>query len=194
MVEPGGCLDSTERVSRSAIFPKFYLNSEPVRGFAPEQLLDFQRIDKKDKSRLWTSVAWHLKLNNDREEIHAYGCRLAAKKNERYVERKQVDPKPLVSQCHYLGHYDFSLESIPHIETDAHSVEVVYQPEDGEDSHCNVIIAERSDLAADVDLKDSRATVITRLWRHLVGPYRGLCAVDAEYFEALEAIELKSPN
>ena len=116
------------------------------------------------------------------EYIHAYGCRLASKIND----KKRADGKLKRKHRHvYCGAYGLRAHSIRALVGaedlgEVTSADVTHLVEDGEIAHAElkVVLA-----AGTVDVEGTKTAILDRLWHDSCGPLTHICDYDKDLNE-----------
>ena len=173
-----------EFVARCALYPGFLKHG----AFASEALLDLGRITGGAKPTLSISAASRTLLHRY-SEMHAFGCRLAARINTRKTEKAGRPLSRPRETVHYLGFYELSVAQVLALQIDGFGISVVLMPEDGENAHCN-IVAEPDRTRSKTELSQAATDIVVQVSSLLRGPVRHICAADMDLTELLSAISL----
>lgn len=177
------CLDDDENTARCVIYPVVISNPEVANALDHRQLFKFHPSNGKRKQ---LSLAQRAVLEAT-DEVHQYGCRTAESGNIRLASEGRLDPR---SRRSYIGFYGLSVGRIKGLSNLVYDLFVEAAPENGEDAHAHLTMAEREGLGKNVHKSAYRTEIIDGLWRACVGPERHLCECDFDRKECLEGIEL----
>jgi hypothetical protein len=124
-----------------------------------------------------SSLAWEKYVPND-AEVHGYGCRLAARINDR---KRQLGKYKERNRHVYCGAYSFRandvrvLSAIP--ELGIERADVIHRPQDGEVAHADLQVIWSPDWP---DRAGSKTALLDRLWSVCRGPRSHKCDYDRD--------------
>ncbi|TJV70304.1 MAG: hypothetical protein E5X76_19910 [Mesorhizobium sp.] len=186
-------LEPNDVVARCVFYPEI-AKGDLKASFDLTRLMYFREVTTVQRSWL-LSVGWRKKLPKA-DDVHAYGCRTASNTNKRRLrdaEKKGITLDPLHGLAHYLGFYDFGVETCEKSSNAIYTVYVENEPENGEDAHSHVVLLEKSGLPTKPppNKASARTQIMEALWNGCSGPTRHICANDEEFRPELEAINLQ---
>lgn len=176
-------LPGEEQAARCAIVPQIFKDKQP---FDPRQLIRFKEVVKK-QFRLSVGSRTLLPTIDD---VHGYGCRTAATSNAHKAEKLGHPPSIDEGSSHYLGFYNFVVADAEQSSNEVYDVYVELVPENGEDAHSEVVMAEKTDIDKNAAKSMARAFVADSLWLKFAGPESHRCDVDKLHKEYLEDLVL----
>jgi hypothetical protein len=174
-------------IFRHVVHPMSFRGS---KYFAPQNMMALRPEATTDGSCVFvTSVAWQ-KFVPSIALVHAYGCRLAAKQNDRLrADGKFTEEKRRI----YCGAYQFEagdIRALPDVEG-LHGLEhadIVHAVELGEVAHADLRIRVNPNAG---DVEGLKTAIVDRIWQAAaIGPERHTCTADIDRlphpFEKLE--------
>jgi hypothetical protein len=166
-----GWIPDGDKLFRHSVFPY---------GFTKERFRHggIIKFYNQEDGSLLGSVTWQ-RLLPTTQHIHGYGCRLAAKQNQKLVAKGEfAESKRRI----YCGAYQFTAESIRLLATlhelnEIASAEVTHHPEDGEIAHTDLKIKFNG---VPVNIATTKTAIIDRIWAAGCGPLTHVCNCDAD--------------
>jgi len=122
-------------------------------------------------------------------DVHAYGCRQATFSNEKKAEKQGCPIHEIVEPVYYLGYYDLITDSCEKLSGASYEVYVEHVPENNEEAHCHVVLAEAPTINKDHKSAE-RLAIYIKLWDSCVGPARHICPENENMRTILESIDL----
>ena len=164
-----------EEVARCTIYPKHF---DQYDVFSSGALVLIEKLDNSKKPSYAISTA-SLELLSSSDEVHDYGCRMAAHKNYAAFKRNGVDA-PLDKRSFYCGYFHISVASAQGLARAEYQIEVLLVPENDEPAHCEIRLIPDQALTQG-NLKDARTDLMVALSRLLRNPACRMCPGDNAY-------------
>jgi len=166
----GGHIPDGDSLFRQSVHPVSFKG----RAFAWEKCL--MLYDQNDGALL-ASLTWDRYVPTE-ELIHAYGCRLAFRRNEKKrIEGKLKDKSRQVS----CGAYQLKGKAIRDLQAkdgleEILSADVVHRVEEGEIAHTDLRIIFKPGSVSNIE--GTKTAIVDRLWSKCSGPLRHICDCD----------------
>jgi hypothetical protein len=166
-----GWIPKGDKLFRHSVFP----NGFKKNSFSPAGIIKFEH---QEDGSLLGSVTWQRFLPTT-QHIHEYGCRLAAKQNQKLISKNEFTEK---KRRIYCGAYQITAESVRLLATlpelnEIASAEVTHHPEDGEIAHTDFKITFNG---VPLNIATTKTAILDRMWAVLCGPLTHVCDCDAE--------------
>jgi hypothetical protein len=158
-----------DNLYRHCVFPVAFRGNNKKR-FAYDKLILL--VDKSDGSVV-ASLAWGRYLPTA-VCVHAYGCRLAARRND--AKRKEGTYKDKNRHI-YCGAYQITARAIRALNNDVEGVEsadAIHRMECGEIAHADFIIWLRNGYG----IEGTKTAILDRFWNNCRGPLKHVCPDD----------------
>jgi hypothetical protein len=169
----GRVLDN-DRLFRHCVYPIAF--NTKTSSFANQKMWYFKPMAD---GAIHASLAWERYVPT-LEDLHGYGCRLAAGINERKRLRQGTKYREK-DRHHYCGAYQVKGKAIRALaftpELDGiESADIVHQIEAGEIAHVDLRIV----LKPGVDEEGTKTAIVDRLWNACSGPLKHTCDCDKD--------------
>ena len=165
-----GRIRDGDYVYRPSIFPlSFHRNT-----FDPSKL--FHLKDDAVSGAILGSLVWDRFVPTP-EYIHAYGCRLASKMNDKQRTRGRLKRNDSRVYCGAYGLKARSVRALVGAEElgEVASADVTHLVEDGEIAHAELRIVL---VAGTTNVESTKTAILDRLWNATCGPLRHICDYD----------------
>jgi hypothetical protein len=164
-----GPIPDEARLFRHTVSPVAFAGSR----FAPEKLMRLVEHPENNR-RLLTSLAWEKYLPT-LDLVHQYGCRMAARRNEKAKADRRYKEK---SRQVYCGCYELRANCIRRlIDTeglaDLIAADVFHKEEGGEIAHIELAVE-----FGDAPDEGTKTALVDRLWNICCGPEKHICKGD----------------
>lgn len=177
---------------RAALHPRITENAtgrpSPMKMLAPTD------IGGKNRSRTWGwSVAYRAMLPTI-DQVHEYGCRVAAKSNadkqRRFMEKGKSFERPR-DTVHYVGSHDIRITEVAEITTPYYEVSVEAFATRGLDEHCRIRLdVKDAEAQTEDELAIDRTEIIWQLFDLLQCFSPKICECDLnDLAELLTAVQ-----
>jgi hypothetical protein len=133
-----GLLPDNVGLARCAIAPEI-LKGTFENAFDSSGLFYFRKCKKTGELQLSVGARDILLTEN---EVHEYGCRVAAVSNANKAERGK-DVIPMETAAHYLGYYEVLTGAAKEAANDVYDVTAYRFEEHGEPAHSHIALNER---------------------------------------------------
>jgi hypothetical protein len=171
----------SEYLYRSSVYPAAFRHKkklEPVLVPALFFYLGDEPNDVDGTQLVFGSLAWE-RFAPSWDHVHAYGCRIASRRNAKLEAEGRLDPSKRNVYCGSYALKARSIRSLVGLENLAEivSADVVHKIEDGEIAHAELQIVVQADGR---DVEATKTAIIDRLWNASSGPLKHVCAFDSD--------------
>jgi hypothetical protein len=183
-----GQITDTDSFFRQSIFPESFRGKKGI--FATSKC--FYLKVNSEKNLLFGSLAWQRFVPTS-DDVHAYGCRIAAIRNN----RKQLNHA--TTDAHrsvYCGAYHITAKNVRALSkldglSEVFRADVVHKPENGELAHADLRIWLQPSRV--VNIESTKTAIVHSLWSQCSGPLKHVCECDRD-MESHPSLRLDDSN
>lgn len=166
-----GPIPNSDNLYRHSVFPPSFIGKG--KTFSHEKLW---KLFDRDNNTVVTSIAWERYVPAV-NYIHAYGCRLASKRNEGNRSENKGKQRQV-----YCGAYQLKAHAIRGLKgteglDEVLSADIIHHVENDEIAHANLTITLSPETS---DREGTKTAIMIRLWNMTHGPLKHICACDLE--------------
>jgi hypothetical protein len=180
-------LSDEEIVFRSALYPRMVTSGV----VAPEKAVaDFFREIDAAGNQIYTISVGRGNLLTTLDQVHGYGCRVAANANQERTAQKGAPLERPGETVHYLGSFRLAVSDVLAAPRQLVNLNVIHHPMPGLNEHCNIVMQRNAVEARKSEISAERTRILVHLRLSLDDPQSHICDCDADLVEVFGDVQL----